>query len=942
MAEPRTLRYCINDILQLRTKPCLCVTRNVRRRLWYFGIYIRHISTIVTSRRPSINIDIQEDVLRQRIIIPIPLQGNRRRPRRSSYKRQYPRILLTNARSFSNKVDEFSIILSEKKPDICAITESWLDLDLPDSAIAVPEYSIIRRDRDGQMGGGILCYIRSNYSYSIIDDISLPILNSRTEFLVFYVEDLTTLLIVIYHPHWNDSRANEEAITFITSAIDLVLIKFGDYINIVLCGDFNGLREHFDTISALTQLKPMVDSPTRGSHILDQLFSNFATNHRPTYLPPLGRSDHCIVFWTPSRPQPPTVRKCVTRKLSASKMARFASLIYDMDWLSFVQSFNDLDEATESFQKVIASYFDICFPTRTVRLRSDDPGWMRPSLKVLINDRDRAYNLKQWAKYIRLRNEVCSHVELLKKSYINGAFSSKCPRKLWSSLKQVSRYSKNSTTSNFTADEFNDYFSSMFQSCDVPLHDLEEATGSVPTITCHEVYDFLRKLSNCSSGPDGIPPWVMRRFADLFSPALTWIFNWSLQNGRIPRCFKSANVKPIPKKNNATVVSDFRPISHLPVLSKVMERIVSRKFILPNITKSISINQFAFIPRPGTGTTNALVLAQDKVLRFLDSNSGCVRLLSVDLSKAFDKIPHNVIVNACVTLGLPAFVIFWIRDFLHERRQRISLDGVFSPWASIISGVPQGSVLGPLLFSMAINEFSTMHVNSSLILYADDILIFHSLRSTDQDRLQDEWNHLVSWFGSLFLPLNVNKCCVMDIITKSNFSTKPVRVDDDTLLQQVSDFSFLGVQLSKNLKWNIHINNVIKKASKRLFVLRNLRRASCPPDLMIRCYEAFVRSLLLYSFPSFCNLPECLIKKLVSVERRAYRIMGIPIPSNSLMVAASKMCNKLFVKLSKCSTHPLRVMFSTPINRNRRCLRSLNPPFARTRRFSKSFIRFCR
>lgn len=104
------------------------------------------------------------------------------------------------------------------------------------------------------------------------------------------------MVIVIYHPHWNDAAANDEALTYITSVIDLILVKFGANINIVLCGDFNGLRNNFHDISALTQLIPIVDSPTRGSRILDQIFSNFATNQKPVCLPPVGRSDHCVVF----------------------------------------------------------------------------------------------------------------------------------------------------------------------------------------------------------------------------------------------------------------------------------------------------------------------------------------------------------------------------------------------------------------------------------------------------------------------------------------------------------------------------------------------------------------------------------------------------------------------------------------------------------------------
>ena len=262
-------------------------------------------------------------------------------------------------------------------------------------------------------------------------------------------------------------------------------------------------------------------------------------------------------------------------------------------------------------------------------------------------------------------------------------------------------------------------------------------------------------------------------------------------------------------------VSDFRPISLLSVLSKVLERLVTRILILPLIKDCVQQSQFAFIPRPGSGTTSALVSAQHQIIKFLDSSSGCVRLLSLDLSKAFDKIPHDVILNACDNFHLPLSVVKWVSSFLSDRSQCVLLDGLSSSWIRICSGVPQGSVIGPLLFALAVH-ISPVCSNSSMIKYADDILLLHFTRSPSDDMLQLEWNNLVQLSNSLQLPINYSKCQVMDIITKSSLQVSPVVDSTSSFVPQVSSMKFLGVFFSSTLKWNLHIDFIIRKVSKRL------------------------------------------------------------------------------------------------------------------------------
>ena len=847
-------------------------------------------------------------------------------------------------RSLTNKLDEILLLVSRAYPDICVFTESWLHSDIPDSALSVPNYFIVRKDRDSN-GGGIICYFSDKFqshAMRILTSCDIPSIGTcGSELLPIIVSNL--VVIVVYHPYWNNFAMHMQCIECLTDILDYVFSSVLDIHNskIIICGDFNDLRNYYTEIASLSCCKPVVNFPTRGSNTLDQIFVNFLQDHPAQPVTPIGNSDHCSVLWNPfSSPQdkPASVKKKV-RKLTKANLARFSTLLTSTDWLALTLSFENIDDAAFNFQESIRALFDFCFPERIVRRRINNPEWMKDSLRLLVDDRDRAYSMNQTSKYLRLRKEVSDHILHLKKVFLQKATSSKNSKKLWKSLSTLARIPKKNSSCKFAPVDFVNYFSSVFNSSSSSSRQTV-VPENIPIFSFSDIIFQIRKLKNHSYGSDGIPGWIFKRFADFLSPAIVSLFNRCLAEGTFPRCFKMANILPVPKCARPMRVADFRPISILPTLSKLFERILVNKLILPSVRDKVSSTQFAFIPRSGSGTVSALTLAQHNILSYLDRSSGAVRVLSVDLRKAFDKVPHHIVLEACLNFNMSSSLFNIISSFLSDRLQRVLVNGVFSDWSSVSSGVPQGSVLGPILFTLATDSFSPVCTNSTVIRYADDILLLHFVRNSADDSLQVEWNNLVQWSSNLMIPINENKSHVMNIVTKSQLALPSVVVSPDSHLRSVDHFTFLGVVLSSDMKWKRHIDFTVSKASKRLFIIRNLRKAGCPPALLFRCYTAFIRSLLSYSFPCFCNLPDCLLTKLLRIERRVLRIVGNVDPSENLSSFLHRSCLKLFSAITHHSDHPLRVMFDSSHSRSVRNTSAFRPPFAKTKRFSNSFIKY--
>jgi hypothetical protein len=280
----------------------------------------------------------------------------------------------------------------------------------------------------------------------------------------------------------------------------------------------------------------------------------------------------------------------------------------------------------------------------------------------------------------------------------------------------------------------------------------------------------------------------------------------------------------------------------------------------------------------------------------------------------------------------------WIYSFLANRQQRVFHNGKLSNWKEVVSGVPQGSLLGPVLFALLIDSLQPIHAQSSYIKYADDISIVHNVRHKDEDQLQQEWLHICNWSIVNELPINFKKTNVLDVVTKKGLTLHPLRGPDNSPIKTITKTKLLGVVLSADMKWDDHVEYTVSKAAKTIFVLTTLKHLGVDHRLLWTTYFALTRSILTYAFPVFCNLPARLHKRLQKIENRAKRIIEGE-PQVKLAAFCEEQCRRLADQIRKHPSHPLRLLFDARKPQGRSS-KSFEAPFARTSRFKNSFIRF--
>ena len=374
-----------------------------------------------------------------------------------------------------------------------------------------------------------------------------------------------------------------------------------------------------------------------------------------------------------------------------------------------------------------------------------------------------------------------------------------------------------------------------------------------------------------ATGPDGISTRLLKELGAVIAPVLAVFFQASLDQGTIPKEWKKADVVPIYKKGAKNRPENYRPVSLTSVACKMLEHIITST-IMGHLEKHNILTDAQHGFRKHRSCESQLITTIQDLAKSVDDR-GQTDVVLLDFSKAFDKVPHKRLMQKLQYFGVRGNIHRWISDFLHERTQTVVLENSRSKTAPVQSGVPQGSVLGPLLFLLYINDLPDyIHNNSTVRLFADDCVLYRPINtSEDTTKLQEDLEALQLWEKDWLMEFHPQKCQVLHITNKKNPLKQPYNIHGH-VLEIVETAKYLGVNIHNRLNWNYHINQVAKKANNtRAFLQRNLHQ--CPRKTKDLCYKTLVRPLMEYGCVIWDPYTASNIQALEMVQRRSARFV---------------------------------------------------------------------
>ena len=653
---------------------------------------------------------------------------------------------------------------------------------------------------------------------------------------------------------------------------------------------------------------PAITKPTRFSNNSSSLIDHIWINLIVEYTSGIVLSDitdHCatilkLPFFVQKTHSEAKV-KITFRDESESNKLSFSNTLSSFDWNSVFSE--NVDTYVQKFSNILFELYCTHFPLKTKQVSSRTVmcTWMSKELLQLVKYKSLYYKLFlkgfiSKSQNNSFRNKVKSIVEKTKKDYYRAIFerNKNNIKSTWKIIRNITSYQpkvnikeifwKNKTYSEegTIADVFNEYFSTIATDLDGnlgtnsidPLSYLTRNSKSIflSPVSHFECSNIIQILKNSNNPIDKIPPRIFKVFRQHLSIPISKIINCSFSKGIFPNLLKHAIVTPIHKKGDRCDPSNFRPISVTSFLSKIFEKLIFlrlSKFLLDcNI---LSPKQFGF--KQHFSTQDALNSLVEYYYDVLDRKEIAVSVF-IDYCKAFDTINHSILVRKLEYYGIRGLPLKLLTSYLRDRTQVVRIGSSFSSVKSVNIGIPQGTILGPILFILYINDLPKVIPNFHTVLFADDTTL--SFSHSNFSHLICQFNHFMfyfyEWSVANRLSINYQKTNCM-IITKREVPCDSSEIFiNQKSIKFVSSVKYLGVILDKNLKFNEHIKSISLKISKSTGIMHRLR--SLVPFIGLRSiYFSLVNSYLQYCLTVWGGTSRCHLQPLIILQKRAIRIV---------------------------------------------------------------------
>uniref|UniRef100_A0A9J8B5F0 Reverse transcriptase domain-containing protein n=1 Tax=Cyprinus carpio carpio TaxID=630221 RepID=A0A9J8B5F0_CYPCA len=823
--------------------------------------------------------------------------------------------------------------------NLMVFTETWLHSDVPNNAIELAGRYMFRADRTADdsgktRGDGLCIYVNKAWCTNTV--IVGRQCSANLEFLMvkcrpFYLpwEFTSTIITAIYIP--------------LDANVKLALYKLHAAISkqqtghpeaaFIVVGDFN----HCKLKTVLPKFHQHVSCHTRGDKTLDHVYTNIDGAYIVTPLPHLGQSDHLSLFLTPK--YSPLINR-VKPSVRTIKVwpTGVDSLLQDRfqhtDWSMFASqaacgSHMDIDIYTSSVLDYINTTIDSVTTEKQITTYPNQKPWMNKEVRLLLKARNTAFRSDDAQAYSKSRANLKRGIKKAKycfKLKVEEHFSNSDPRRMWQGIQIISDYkSSNSTptvTDVFFLNELNDFYAHFNSDSKEMVTKITHSADHQPLkLTSTDVHTALSRINaRKAAGPDGIPGRVLRACAEQLAGVFTDIFNLSLTQATVPTCFKSTSIVPVTKHSSPMCLNNYRPVALTPIIMKCFERLVLAhlKDCLP---PTLDSHQFTY--RRNRSTEDAVCKVLHSAPTHLDNNNTYVTMLFVDFSSAFNTLIPSKLTTKLGDLDINTSLCNWIMDFLTNRPQHVRSGHTHSTTITLNTGVPQGCVLSPFLYSLYTHDCKSVHGSNSIIKFADDTTLIGLISDNNETAYREEVQHLATWCADNNLLLNTSKTkeLIVNFRKKKGSTPDPIHING-MVVERVSSFKFLGTTISEDLSWTTNTSSLVKKAHQRLFFLRTLKKNQLSSAIVVNFYRCAIESILT-SFITvwYGNCSVADRKALQRVVKTAQRITGTPLPA--IEDIQKKRCLHQARSILKDSSHPDHGLFNLlPSRRRFRSLRT--------------------
>ena len=807
------------------------------------------------------------------------------------------KLLSINSQSLTlTKIAELEIFAMENNIDLIAIQETWCNVG---SIYEIPGYNCIRNDRHGNQGGTAI-YFKSNIKVSTDKKLTVQSINISYEQLVVKVNTPSKSFYIIncYCPRKN---LHQFAISSLENTIQSLSEKRQPF---VIVGDLN--IDLLRSSPESTTMHQFIDEYDMLSHVINPTRITENTQSQIDYVISSADFHDAIVkclTCTPCNSDHLGLKVELSLDKTAPEMKikkirlykdfnpqSFCDDLISTDWSVFntnVQK-KDIEQAALTLQQTLVSALDKHAPLKTIIDHPQHTPWVTPALRHQLKHRNHlryvAMTTKKsedWIAYRLERNKINKSLKSARHQYHRRKFDN-CngdPKETWHLIQKLTKSSKQSKCNIQTTkklNEMNKFFCEVGEkvknSCVVTSHDIPSTHPIVPaTFDFHKISDIdvikaVSRFSNWSSpGNDGINGYVLKSSLPAIIKQITTLINMSIQSSIFPTIFKTAQITPIPKIPEAHTPDQHRPISLLSLLSKLTERIIYNQ-LYHHLKEYLTSSQHGY--KLGRSTLTALLEISDKILHAMDNQELSVLVL-LDMSKAFDSICHSVLIEKLRSMGLKASAINWISSYLKDRNQFVKVGNLSSDKMYLTCGVPQGSILGPLLFIVYVNDIPAVIKHCKTWQYADDTQLVHSYNPKNinaQTKVSQNINidleSINNWCQNNFLSLNASKTKAMCIGHKKILvkQTRPTITLSNENIEYVSSAKNLGVTFDEHHTYRTHITNAIKTARYRLINIEKVKH-DLPPELLKRIIESMIIQPALYALPVWSSTYPTLLRK---------------------------------------------------------------------------------